>query len=183
LTPAGKLALIRTMIRFPVLLCAALAIAGCAAPEGPAVKLEKANVLPLALDDSFQFRKIQQSNVDNTKIQQPTMSEAAIFERQRASWGAVDGIEAAARNGNYYNFFWRSKDPADVTVRLEYRQAGLANHVLAQERYYPQTRGSRKSEFQVTGDDYLENGRVTAWRVLLIVDGRIVGMRQSFVWR
>jgi hypothetical protein len=171
------------MIRFPVLLCAALAIVGCAAPEGPAVKLEKANVLPLALDDSFQFRKIQQSNVDNTKIQPVTTSEAAVFERQRAIWGAVDGIEIAARNGNYYNFFWRSKNPADVTVRLEYRQAGLANHVLAQERYYPQTRGSRKSSFEVTGDDYLENGRVTAWRVLLIVDGRIVGMRQSYVWR
>ncbi len=171
------------MTRISVLLCAVLALAGCAAPEGPANKLEKANVLPLALDDSFQFRKIQQSTVDNTKIQQTTVSEYAIFERQRATWGAIDGIEIAARNGNYFALFWRSRQTADVTVRLEYRQAGLANYVMAQERYYPATRGTRKSEFEVTGDDYLENGRVTAWRALLIVDGRIVALRQSFMWR
>ena len=171
------------MIRLSVLLCAALAIAGCAAPEGPANKLEKANVLPLALDDSFQFRKIQQANVDNTKLTQNTVSEAAIFERQRATWGAIDGMEITARNGNYYNFFWRSKNPADVTVRFEYRQVGLANHVMAQERYYPGAHGSRKSTFEVVGDDYLEQGRVTSWRVLLIVDGRIVGMRQSYMWK
>lgn len=171
------------MIRISVLLCALLALAGCAAPEGPANKLEKANVLPLALDDAFQFSKIQQSTLDNTKPVPPTVSEVAQFERQRALWGAVDGREANTRNGNYYSFFWRSKNPADITLRFEYRQAGLANYVLAQERYYPSTRGSRKSTFQVIGDDFLENGRVTSWRVLLIVDGRIVAMRQSYMWR
>lgn len=183
MTPETKRACIRGMIRIPVLLCALLAIAGCAAPEGPANKLEKANVLPLALDDSFQFRKIQQSSVDLSKPPVNTVSEVAIFERQRAVWGAVDNNEIQARNGNYYSFFWKSKNPADVTVRLEYRQAGLANHVLAQERYYPSTRGSRKSMFEVTGDDVLENGRVTSWRVLLIVDGRIVAIRQSYMWK
>ncbi|MEI6280205.1 MAG: hypothetical protein WCQ16_12600 [Verrucomicrobiae bacterium] len=171
------------MIRIPVLLCVALAIAGCAAPEGPANKLEKANVLPLALDDSFQFRKIQQATVDNTRAAPTTTSEAAIFERNRAIWGAIGGYEVTARNGNYYNFFWRSQSTADVTVRLEYRQAGLANYVMAQERYYPGARGSRKSSFRVAGDDYLENGRVTSWRALLIVDGRIVGLRQSYLWK
>jgi len=171
------------MTRFFVLSCAFLALVGCSVPQGPANRLEKANVLPLALDDAFQFRKIQQSTVDNTKVQQTTVSEYANFERQRATWGAIDGIEAAARNGNYFALFWRSRETADVTVRLEYRQAGLANYVMAQERYYPATRGSRKSEFEVTGDQYLENGRVTAWRALLIVDGRIVAFRQSFMWR
>jgi len=171
------------MIRPLLLLCAALAVVGCAAPEGPANRLEKANVLPLALDDNFQFRKIQQATVDNTKLQQPTVSEYASFERARATWGAIDGVQIAERNGNYFRLFWRSRETADVTVRLEYRQAGLANYVLAQERYYPATRGQRKSEFEVTGDQFLENGRVTAWRALLIVNGRIVALRQSFMWR
>ncbi len=171
------------MTRITALLCALLAIAGCAAPEGPANKLEKASVLPLALDEAFQFRKIQQTTVDNTKVMPVTVSEATSFERARAYWGAIDGLENSARNGNYYNFFWRSKNPADVTVRLEYRQADLANYVMAQERYYPGTQGLRKTSFEVTGDDYYESGRVTAWRVLLIVDGRIVGFRQSFLWR
>ncbi len=171
------------MIRFFVLLAAALLLVGCAAPEGPANQLERANVLPLALDSDFQFRKVQQSLLDVTKPIPLTRSEAAIFERQRATWGAIDYLEAQRLSGNYYNFFWRAKETADVTVRFEYRQAGLRNYVMAKERYYPQTRGSRKSSFEVIGDEYLESGRVTAWRALLIVDGRIVAFRQSFLWR
>ncbi|MFA7342673.1 MAG: hypothetical protein WC003_00080 [Terrimicrobiaceae bacterium] len=170
------------MIRFSALFCLALAAVGCSAPEGPANRLEKANVLPLALDDSYQFRKIQQNTWDNTKIAPVTISEAANFERNRAYWGAVDSREQAERNGNYYNIFWKSKNPSDVTVRLEYRQAGLSNYVLAKERYYPGVRGSRKSSFEVAGDEYLENGRVTSWRVLLIVGGKIVALRQSYMW-
>ncbi len=54
---------------------------------------------------------------------------------------------------------------------------------MAQERYYPHASGSYKSTFRVTGDEYLEHGQVTSWRVLLIVDGRIVAFRQSFMWK
>lgn len=171
------------MIRFSILVCLVAAVAGCAAPEGPANRLEKANVLPLALDNAYQFRKIQQALVDNTKPPQVTTSEAALFERARAAWGAIDGEEVRRRNGNYYSMFWRTSHRSDVTLRLEYRQAGLSNYVLAQERYYPNARGSRKSQFEVTGDQYLENGAVTSWRALLIVDGRIVAFRQSYMWR
>ena len=182
LTRAAKRALIPTMIRCSALLCVALAVAGCSTPEAPATRLEKANVLPLALDDSYQFRKIQQNTYDNTKLPQTTISEAANFERTRAYWGALTIDEYAARNGNYYNFFWNAKNQSDVTVRFEYRQAGLSNYVLAKERYYPAARGFRKSSFEVTGDEYLESGRVTAWRVLLIVDNKIVALRQSYMW-
>ena len=70
-----------------------------------------------------------------------------------------------------------------MTVRFEYRQAGLSNLVLAKERTYPGVRGSRKSSFEVTGDEFLESGRVTAWRVLLIVDNKIVALRQSYMWK
>jgi hypothetical protein len=170
------------MIRFSVLLCLALAAAGCSTPEEPANRLEKANVLPLALDDSYQIRKIQQNTYDNTVVQPATISEAANFERARTYWGAIETYELAHRNGNYYKFFWRAKNTSDVTVRFEYRQAALNNYVLAKERYYPGVRGSRKSPFEVTGDEFLESGRVTAWRVLLIVDGKIVALRQSYMW-
>ena len=170
------------MIRFSVLLCLALALAGCSTPEEPANRLEKANLLPLALDDSYQLRKIQQTTYDNTKPVPASISEAANFERTRNYWGAIDNREYAERNGNFYNFFWRAKNTSDVTVRFEYRQAGLSNYVMAKERYYPGVHGSRKTSFEVTGDEYLESGRVTAWRVLLIVDGKIVALRQSYVW-
>ena len=79
--------------------------------------------------------------------------------------------------GTITQFFWRTSEQADVTVRLEYRQAALGNYVMAVERYYPQAKGSYKSEFDTAGDEYLENGRVTSWRVLLIVNGRIVALQ------
>lgn len=173
----------RRMIRLSSILCLAIAIAGCAAPAGPAVRLEKANVLPVAIDDSFQFRKIKQSLLNYSVVPPVTTSEAAIFERERGRWGAITGFEVTRRNGNYYDFFWHNANVSDVTLRLEYRQADLGNHVMAQELFYPAARGSHKSSFQVAGDEFLENGRVTAWRALLIVDGRIVALRQSFVWR
>ena len=176
------------MTRLFVLLCAAFAVAltGCATPEGPATRLDKANILPLELDDEYQFRKILTSVYDPNLVEQQVSGNSGgviEFERQRRTWGAVDSIEVANRFGSYFTFFWRTSKDSDVTLRLEYRQAGLGNFVMAQERYFPAARGSHRSTFQVTGDEFLENGLVSAWRALLIVDGRVVALRQSSMWR
>jgi hypothetical protein len=159
-----------------------LAFSSCSTPPEPATKLQKAAVLPLEINDKFQFRKIKQAyfTVGRAPV---TDSEPVLFERQRLEWGAVDRYQLQQRYGNYYTFFWRTSEQADVTVRMEYRQAALGNYVMAMERYYPQAKCSYRSEFSTAGDDYWENGRVTSWRVLLIVDGRIVALRQSFMWR
>jgi hypothetical protein len=135
------------------------------------------------LDDDYEFRKILTSLFDPTVLDAQTESEPVTFERMRRSWGAVDSLEVSKRHGNYFTIFWRTSKESDVTLRLEYRQAGLGNYVMAQERFYPAARGSRRSTFQVVGDDFLENGRVSAWRILLVVDGRIVALRQSYMWR
>jgi len=144
--------------------------------------LEKANVLPLALNDNFQFRKVKLFYYNNLPVP-PTTSETIAFERARLDWGIVNSYDREKLYGNYFNFFWRTSERADVTFRLEYRQSVLGNHVMAQERYYPDARGSFQSDFKVIGDDYLEFGQVTSWRALLIVDGRIVALKQSFMWR
>jgi hypothetical protein len=169
----------RTSLAFALL---SLAFFSCSTPPGPATKLERAGVLPLEINDNFQFRKIQQSFFSRDPVP-VTQSEPVLFERQRMTWGAVDRYQLEERYGNYYTFFWRASERADVTVRLEYRQSALGNYVMAMERYYPQAKGSYRSEFNTAGDEYLESGRVTSWRVLLIVDGRIVALRQSFMWR
>jgi|688.fasta_scaffold374643_2 hypothetical protein len=177
------------MTRLFVLLCAALAVvlAGCATPEGPATRLDKANILPLELDDAYQFRKILTSvfdpNLDEQRVSGAKTGGVIDFERARRTWGAVDSLEVSKRHGSYFTFFWRTSRDSDVTLRLEYRQAGLGNFVMAQERYFPAARGSHRSTFQVTGDEFLENGLVSAWRALLIVDGRVVALRQSSMWR
>jgi hypothetical protein len=154
----------------------------CSTVEVPATKLEKAKILPLELQDAFQFRKVKMYFYDpSTPL--VTSSEPVVFERKRVEWGALDNFDRTQRYGNYFSFFWRTSQEADVTVRLEYRQAALGASVMAMERYYPAARGSVRSDFEVNGDDFSEFGRVTSWRALLIVDGRIVALTQSFMWR
>ena len=173
-----------SFFKVPVALAlAALFFSGCSTPEGPAERLARANVLPLALDDDYQFRKILQSLFDPAFIEPATLNEPINFERARRTWGAIGSVELQKRHGNYYTVFWRSKKASDITLRLEYRQAALGNHVMALERHYSQARGNFKSTFEILGDDFLENGRVSAWRLLMIVEGRIVALSQSYMWR
>ena len=143
--------------------------------------LDKAAVLPLALDDAFQFRKTK-IFLNDPDLYKPTLEQMIAFERSRINFGAITNIDRQQRYGHYFTFFWRSTRKADLTFRLEYRQANLGSHVQAQEISYKETKGSMKSEFKVIGDDYNEDGRITAWRALLIENGKIVGLNQSFLW-
>jgi hypothetical protein len=206
LTANSKLAFINQM-RFAVAAVAllSLAVTGWSRPprEEPKV-LEKVTPLPVALDKDFEFRKTKlvllnektktqssrqststvnkkSSNSPNQKT--ATLSDAPItFERQYRMFGAVTGLDQRQRFGNYFDFFWRTKRPSDLTVRLEYRQEKLHEHVQAQEITYRNVLGTHKTEFKVIGDDYLDDGQVIAWRCLLIADGRIVAENRSFMW-
>ncbi len=172
--------------------------------EEPKV-LEKITTLPVALDPNFEFRKtklffmnekgLKQSErahdstskvggKTNTPNQKTSVLQDApiVFERQYRLYGAVTGIDQRQRFGDYFDFFWRTKRPSDVTVRLEYRQEKLHEHVQAQEITYRNVRGTNKTEFKVIGDDYFDDGRVIAWRCLLIANGRIVAENRSFLW-
>jgi hypothetical protein len=97
-------------------------------------------------------------------------------------YGAITNADRNQRYGNYFDFFWRVKRPAHVTVRLEYRQEKLRSFVQAREISYDYMKGTQKTEFAIIGDDYLNDGRVIAWRCLLIEDGRIVAENRSFLW-
>ena len=112
------------------------------------------------------------------------MAQAAInFESKYRLFGAVTALDQRERTGNYFDFFWRAKRDADITVRLEYRQEGLRSFTQAREIHYPNARGHHKSEFAIVGDDFFDDGRVTAWRCLLIENGRIVAETKSYLWR
>jgi hypothetical protein len=207
LTPASTSRFI-TEMRFAaallVLTFLALSAPGKGAREEPKV-VEKVTPLPMALDPNFEFRKTKlffmsekgpkpserahdsgnklggKSNTPNQKT--AVLQDAPItFERQYRLFGAVTGLDQRQRFGDYFDFFWRVKRPSDVTVRLEYRQEKLHEHVQAQEITYRNVRGTRKTEFKVIGDDYFDDGRVIAWRCLLIANGRIVAENRSFMW-
>jgi hypothetical protein len=168
--------------------------------------IENVSPLPMALDPNFEFRKTKlffmsekgglkpserahdssnkvggKNNQANQKTS--TLQDAPIvFERQYRLYGAVTGLDMRQRFGNYFDFFWRVKRPSDVTLRLEYRQEKLHEHTQAQEITYRNVRGTHRTEFKVIGDDYFDDGRVIAWRCLLIANGRIVAENRSFLW-
>src|SRR6266480_1427113 len=172
--------------------------------------LDRVVPLPMALSDDFQFRKTklylltetapgQEKASDDQTVKgaakggklsstapsskSTTVQDASIrFERQYRLFGAVTRLDQRERMGNYFDFFWKARRPADLTVRLEYRQEKLHAHVQGQEISYPNARGSHKTEFKVVGDDYFDDGRVTAWRCLLIENGRIVAETRSYMW-
>jgi hypothetical protein len=166
------------------------------AVEEPRV-LEKVCPLPLALDPDFQFRKtklfflgekVSMKGGPRVPATAPSSKGATAvdtsitFERQYRLHGAVTALDQRQRFGDYFDFFWRARRDANVTVRLEYRQEKLHAHVQAQEFNYPNARGSHKTEFKVIGDDYFDDGRVIAWRCLLIENGRIVAENRSYLW-
>jgi hypothetical protein len=187
------------------LILVALGASGKAAPREEPRIIEKVTPLPVALDKDFEFRKTKlfllsekaptagqrasqttrslgaKSNTPGQKT--ATLQDAPItFERQYRLFGAVTALDQRQRFGNYFDFFWRAKRPSDVTVRLEYRQEKLHEHVQAQEVTYRNVRGTNKTEFKVIGDDYLDDGRVIAWRCLLIANGQIVAENRSYLW-
>ena len=182
----------------------ALSASGKPPLEEPKI-VEKVTPLPVAFDKDFEFRKTklfflsekgqptsgsarQTTSTLHSKSTSPSQKTATLqdapitFERQYRLFGAVTGLDQRQRFGNYFDFFWRAKRPSDVTVRLEYRQEKLHEHVQGQEITYRNVRGTHKTEFKVIGDDYFDDGRVIAWRCLLIANGRIVAENRSFMW-
>lgn len=150
----------------------------------PARRLDKAKVFPLALDDSIQFRKTKTFLYDprEPRLNQPAYDDMISFERAHVTYGAVTAVERRMRFGHYYDFYWRATRPADVTVRFEFRQQNLGSYVQAKEIDYKGAKGSIETSFNVIGDDYDQEGKVTAWRAVIIENGKIVALNQSFLW-
>ena len=174
------------MIRHFAALFLACALAACAGMKEPArqTPIAKVDILPLALDDNFAFTKVSPffNDPHDTNAQKVSQNAMIQFEKQRVNYGAVSGYDRTERYGYYYNVWWQSKHPADVTVRFEYRQQNLGSHVQAKEYHYPAATGTTETKFTVIGDEYAADGKVTAWRLLLIENNKIVGLKQSFLW-
>ena len=190
-----------------VLVLALLSSGAHARPDSSASPrlLTNPKPLPVALDPDIQFRKTKLflmteqapnaakekaakggENSRNSSSAKSTgvVQEASItFERQYHLFGAVTKLDQHQRFGNYFDFFWRTRQPADLTVRLEYRQEKLHAHVQAQEIACGTVQGSHKTSFKVVGDDYFDGGRVIAWRCLLLENGRIAVETRSYLWR
>jgi hypothetical protein len=163
--------------------------------------MPKVTALPMALSDDFEFRKVKLFSLGKSTAEatqsankrknggrsgsraNAAVAEASInFESRYRLFGAITALDQRERFGNYFDFFWRTKRDADITVRLEYRQELLRAFVQAREVRYPNARGHHETEFAVVGDDFFDDGRVIAWRCLLIENGRIVAEKKSYLW-
>lgn len=167
---------------FAVLLAAA-ALSACTTPKEPVrqIPIARANVVPLALSDDFEFRKVTKF-LNDPRFLKPTEDQMLIFERQRVNYGAITATDYVERQGYYFNVWWRAQRRADLVLRFEYRQENFASHVQAKELSYAAVKGSVESKFTLIGDEYKEGGKITSWRLLLIEKGRAVGLHQSFLW-
>ena len=145
------------------------------------VAAASAETLPLALDDAFEVEKVFAVLIDpavNGRVDTPWMR----IEQDRRYYGAINSFERKQREGHSYTVHWRAKNPAEIAVRFEYRQQRLGSHVQTQEVRFSKVAGRQRTEFTVQGDDYHQDGAVTAWRILLVEQGRVVGLQQSFLW-
>ena len=198
--------------RIALLLLLSTGISFGATSQRPTL-VNRSGPLPVELNRDFQFRKTKlylltesepgqektnpdqqnnaQANGKGSKLgntapssKSTTVQDASIrFERPYRLFGAVTKLDQRERVGNYFDFFWRARRVADLTVRLEYKQEKLHAHVQGQEIFYPAARGNHKTEFKVVGDDYFDDGRVIAWRCSLIENGRIVAETHSYLWQ
>jgi len=161
-------------------------------------QLTTVNPLPSAPDPAFEFRKAKLYLLDDLpgpKTRQARRAatraprggvarDASVgFERSYRLHGAVTNLDQRRRYGEYFDFFWRGKKDVPLTVRLEYRQEKLRTFTQGREVQYLSARGSHHTEFAIIGDDYFNDGRVLAWRCLLIEKGRIVAEERSFLWQ
>ena len=188
-------------MKLTLLAVAALSLAATGTAAERARVVPQVDPLPKALDGDFEFRKTKLFLLSDNKTgsiqvgglrpgkakavgsNESEGADASInFERQYRLFGAVTNYDRRQRYGNYFDFFWRAKRDADLTVRLEYRQDKLRSFVQAREVRYPNARGSHKTEFRIIGDDFLDDGRVIAWRALLVENGRIVAENRSYLW-
>ena len=139
--------------------------------------------LPVALDQDFAFRKTKLYFLDDHPKPIVGLVDASIgFERSYRLYGAITAVDQHQLFGDYLDFFWRARRQADVTVRLEYRQEKLHAFVQAREVRYPNAKGHHQTEFAIIGDDYVDDGRILAWRASLIVDGRVAAVTRSYLW-
>jgi hypothetical protein len=163
--------------------CFCLALASCTTPTPKPYQVDNPKTLPVALDPDFEIRKAQEYFLDPAAKPLSGQTDASVlFERGYRLYGATTGLDQRQRFGTYFDFFWRARRTADVRVRLEYRQEKLHAFVQAREVHYLHTRGAHRTEFAIVGDDFLDDGRVIAWRLNLIVNGRIVATKRSYLW-
>jgi hypothetical protein len=153
--------------RILAFLLAALSLSACSSVSvGPGGKITKVNYYHL-----------------NSGRAVTSIDPAVTFERDYRLFGAVTKAEIQDRTGHYYTIYWSADDRTQpVTVRFEYRQANSGLEARVVEEEVSDLRRTNVSRFQVVGDEYTGNGRVTSWRVSILRGREELASQESYLW-
>ena len=128
------------------------------------------------------FTKVKIHRLDY-KARITAVDPSIPFEQQHLLYGAVSNDDREARNGNYYTFFWNAEDRTQpVKLRFEYRQSVTRSAVKKVEVDVPNVKRNNITKVQITGEEFLTNGKVLAWRAVLVQGGKEIATTQSFMW-
>lgn len=109
--------------------------------------------------------------------------QAIMAERAYHLHGAITKAETLSRSGNYYTVFWRARHEGKLKVVFEYRQAKAGLKPRVKEVLIEKPEGSGVAKFEVIGDEYAQDGRVTAWRVSIVDEGgQELDFESSYLW-
>ncbi len=94
--------------------------------------------------------------------------------------------EKAARRGDYFFVNWYDATPDKRTeVLFHYTQSVTGSRVMTRRIVYDKARpdkGTHEDEFFFIGAENVQKGNILSWRVELLVDGKLKGSHQSFLW-
>ncbi len=112
-------------------------------------------------------------------------------DQQKRLYGVVTHKERKARLGQYYEVRWNIKgyehfanNPQQdgALVIFRYRQAVSASQLKLITKQYPSGITKGKVEFRVTGEEYIKKGRILAWKADLVLGGRVIETKESYLW-
>ncbi|MGA0846636.1 MAG: hypothetical protein ACO3RV_08860 [Luteolibacter sp.] len=106
------------------------------------------------------------------------------MEKLRHLHGAVSMEERSKRLGQYYSLVWNDPDgvgSGEIVALFEYQQGD--SRIRRMTREFPADSSHGVAEFAVVGNDYVENGRVLAWRASIRRGDREIASRQSYLWQ
>lgn len=109
----------------------------------------------------------------------------SLFDRDAYQAHLRDNPEECS--GIRYDILWKARDAEakPLIVRLELK--GLFEGREPREKVIEVTvEGERSirrwSGLELSGEEYQEFGKITAWRATLWSDGKLLGKQQSFLW-
>lgn len=158
----------------------------------PAVFLLFAAVALLSLSSCASAKKahpmgyISKANIYHLEpgVRIDTEDQMIRFEYMHRVRGAVESQEYADRYGHYITVWWEGVPKgSEVSLRLEYRQSKTGSEVLTKELIPETVRWKNTMDFEIVGGEYAENGPVTGWRVILLVNGAEADVFESFLWQ